>query len=81
VPLTRRRSRHRRPLAEGRRPQPKAGAKTKARPKSGPKATNAEESLGDQAKDIEVGLAKDLVATADGRRTLRTVSGTLLGKK
>ena len=63
------------------RPQPKAGAKTKARPKSGPKAKKSEESLGDQAKDIGIGLAKDLFTTADGRRTLRTVFGTLLGKK
>ena len=28
-----------------------------------------------------IGLAKDLFTTADGRRTLRTVFGTLLGKK
>ena len=40
-----------------------------------------EKSVGDQAKDIGIGLAKDLFTTADVRRTLRTVFGTLLGKK
>jgi hypothetical protein len=66
------------------RPQGRAagGTKTKAPPKSGRKAKSAsEKSVGDQAKDIGMGLAKDLFTTADGRRTLRTVFGTLLGKK
>ncbi len=57
-------------------------AKTTARPKSRPKASKkSEKSMGDQAKDIGIGLAKDLFTTADGRRTLRTVFGTLLGRK
>jgi hypothetical protein len=32
-------------------------------------------------KDTAIGLGKDLFTTADGRRTLRTVFGTLFGKK
>ena len=57
-------------------------AKTTARPKSRPKASKkSEKSMGDQAKDIGIGVAKDLFTTADGRRTLRTVFGTLLGRK
>ena len=63
------------------RVQPKVGAKTKARPKPRPKTKKSEESFGDQAKDVGIGLAKDLFTTADGRRTLRTVFGTLLGRK
>jgi DNA helicase HerA-like ATPase len=65
------------------RPQgrPGAGPKTKARPKSPSKTKKPDESLGDQAKDIGIGLAKDLFTTADGRRTLRTVFGTLLGRR
>jgi hypothetical protein len=65
------------------RPQGQAGAgsKPKARPKSPSKRKRPDESLGDQAKDIGIGLAKDLFTTADGRRTLRTVFGTLLGRK
>jgi uncharacterized protein len=59
-----------------------AGAKTKARPKSRPKTSKkSEKSMGDQAKDVGIGLAKDLFTTADGRRTLRTVFGTLLRRK
>jgi hypothetical protein len=66
------------------RPERRTGgkAKTTARPKSRPKASKkSEKSMGDQAKDIGIGLAKDLFTTADGRRTLRTVFGTLLGRK
>ena len=58
-----------------------AGTKSKGRPKPRPKGKASEKSMGDQAKDIGIGLAKDLFTTADGRRTLRTVFGTLLGKK
>ena len=32
-------------------------------------------------KDIGVGFAKDMLTTADGRRTLRTVFGARFGKK
>ena len=32
-------------------------------------------------KDIGVGFAKDMLTTADGRRTLRTVFGALFGTK
>lgn len=65
------------------RPEGRAGAATrsKGRPKAHPKGNASEKSMGDQAKDIGIGLAKDLFTTADGRRTLRTVFGTLLGKK
>ena len=72
------------PAREGTtRPEGRAGAgsKSKGRPKPRPKGKAAEKSVGDQAKDIGIGLAKDLFTTADGRRTLRTVFGTLLGKK
>jgi hypothetical protein len=37
--------------------------------------------LGDDVKDIGAGFAKDMLTTADGRRTLRTVFGALFGKK
>jgi DNA helicase HerA-like ATPase len=40
-----------------------------------------EDSVGEQVKDIGVGFAKDMLTTADGRRTLRTVFGALFGKK
>jgi DNA helicase HerA-like ATPase len=72
------------PAQEGTtRPEGRAGAGTrsKGRPKPRPKGKASEKSMGDQAKDIGIGLAKDLFTTADGRRTLRTVFGTLLGKK
>jgi len=36
---------------------------------------------GDHVKDIATGFAKDMLTTADGRRTLRSVFGTLFGKK
>ena len=44
-------------------------------------AATKEDSLGEQVKDVGVGFAKDMLTTADGRRTLRTVFGTLFGKK
>jgi hypothetical protein len=72
------------PAREGTtRPEGRAGAgtKPKGRPRPRPKGKASEKSMGDQAKDIGIGLAKDLFTTADGRRTLRTVFGTLLGKK
>jgi hypothetical protein len=50
----------------------KAGTRTKA---------GADGGLADDVKDIGVGFAKDMLTTADGRRTLRTVFGALFGKK
>ena len=62
--------------------RPPEGMKPKPKAKPEPKPSSKDErSLGDHAKDIGVGFAKDLFTTADGRRTLRTVFGTLLGKK
>ena len=56
-------------------PKPNAPKKTAAAPK------RSEPSSGDQVKDIATGFAKDMLTTADGRRTLRSVFGTLFGKK
>ncbi|MCI0635965.1 MAG: DUF853 domain-containing protein [Actinobacteria bacterium] len=39
------------------------------------------DSTGEQLKDVGVGFAKDMLTTADGRRTLRTVFGALFGKR
>ena len=62
------------PTAE---PAPKPAA-----PKKKPTAPKkAESTTGDQVKDIATGFAKDMLTTADGRRTLRSVFGTLFGKK
>ncbi|HEY8018990.1 MAG TPA: helicase HerA-like domain-containing protein [Actinomycetota bacterium] len=55
--------------------KPKAPGKAASAPKK------AEPSTGDQVKDIATGFAKDMLTTADGRRTLRSVFGTLFGKK
>ena len=52
----------------------KAKPETKAKPGSGG-------GLADDVKDIGVGFAKDMLTTADGRRTLRTVFGALFGKR
>ncbi|HSL09956.1 MAG TPA: helicase HerA-like domain-containing protein [Actinomycetota bacterium] len=78
-------------------PAPEAGAdapsergtpteRATGEPKEPPGATerdgaSRDRSIGDHAKEIGVGFAKDLFTTADGRRTLRTVFGTLLGRK
>jgi uncharacterized protein len=51
------------------------GAKGTSRTK-----TPAGKSMGDHVKETGIGLAKDLFTTADGRRTLRTIFGTLLGR-
>jgi uncharacterized protein len=50
-------------------------------PRPKPTAAKKDDSLGDQVKDVGIGFAKDMLTTADGRRTLRTVFGTLFGKK
>jgi hypothetical protein len=56
-------------------PKPKAPRKAATTPKK------TEPTTGDQVKDIATGFAKDMLTTADGRRTLRSVFGTLFGKK
>ena len=60
-------------------PPPPANPK----PASAAKASKTEPEGGivDAVKDIGVGFAKDMLTTADGRRTLRTVFGALFGKK
>ena len=58
------------------RPSGRAKVSTKTKPK-----TDSASGLGDDVKDIGVGFAKDMLTTADGRRTLRTVFGALFGKK
>ena len=58
-------------------PAPKPKAPRKA---SAPSA-KAQPSAGDHVKDIATGFAKDMLTTADGRPTLRSVFGTLFGKK
>ncbi|MEO8477218.1 MAG: helicase HerA-like domain-containing protein [Actinomycetota bacterium] len=49
--------------------------------KKAPATKKAGPSTGDQVKDIATGFAKDMFTTADGRNTLRSVFGTLFGKK
>lgn len=64
--------------------KPPATTKPKGstKPKSSTKPNAADDGgLADDVKDIGVGFAKDMLTTADGRRTLRTVLGTLFGKK
>ena len=60
------------------KPKPKLSGSAKASIKSKP-ATDGE--IGEDVKAIGVGFAKDMLTTADGRRTLRTVFGALFGKK
>ena len=57
-------------------PKPSGTAKVSTKPKAG-----SGSGLGEDVKDIGVGFAKDMLTTADGRRTLRTVFGALFGKK
>ena len=59
-------------------PTPKAA---KPPPAAKPAKPKQDDSLGEQVKDVGIGFAKDMLTTADGRRTLRTVFGTLFGKK
>ena len=58
--------------------KPKASGTAKTRTQ---KKTASGVGLADDVKDIGVGFAKDMLTTADGRRTLRTVFGALFGKK
>ena len=60
------------------KPRPKAESKPKATSGSKPKEGDG---VGDQVKGVAVDFAKDMLTTADGRKTLRSVFGTLFGKK
>ena len=64
----------------GRPVEPVASGRAKPSPKS---STRREDDGGivDDVRDVGVGFAKDMLTTADGRRTLRTVFGALFGKK
>jgi hypothetical protein len=64
------------PPEQASEPKPKAAPKPKAEPK--PQASD--KSVGDHMKEAGIGLAKDMLTTEDGRRTLRTVFGALFGK-
>ncbi|MGZ8598053.1 MAG: helicase HerA-like domain-containing protein [Actinomycetota bacterium] len=57
-------------------PKPSGKAKVSTKPK-----VDSGSGLGEDVKDIGVGFAKDMLTTADGRRTLRTGFGALVGKK
>jgi DNA helicase HerA-like ATPase len=59
-------------------PKPKPSGSAKASTKSKPVTDGG---IVDDVKDVGVGFAKDMLTTADGRRTLRTVFGALFGKK
>lgn len=63
-----------------------AGVGAETTPESAPEAETPKpaaknDSMGEQVKDIGIGFAKDMLTTADGRNTLRTVFGALFGKK
>jgi DNA helicase HerA-like ATPase len=68
------------------KPKPKAKPKPKPKPSGSAKASTKSKpvtdgGIADDVKDVGVGFAKDMLTTADGRRTLRTVFGALFGKK
>jgi DNA helicase HerA-like ATPase len=74
------------PGAPPAQPAPKPTVKPKAKPSGSAKVSTktkpaGREGIGEDVKDIGVGVAKDMLTTADGRRTLRTVFGALFGKK
>jgi len=58
------------------RPKPRGRAKVPTKRSPAPDG-----GLADDVKDIGVGFAKDMLTTADGRRTLRTVFGALFGRR
>ncbi len=67
-------------------PPPSATPKSKPKPSGSAKASTrakpaADVGVAEEVKDIGVGFAKDMLTTADGRRTLRTVFGALFGRK
>ena len=55
--------------------------RTPPKPKTSRPKPPSKDGVADDMKDIGVGFAKDMLTTADGRRTLRTVFGALFGKK
>ncbi len=63
------------------KPAPSAKRTNASRRSTRTKATTGDDGLADDVKDIGVGFAKDMLTTADGRRTLRTVFGALFGRK
>ena len=65
------------PAPRSTKPPPKAPAPAPAKRTPAKKG----DSVGEQLKGVGVGFAKDLLTTADGRRTLRTVFGALFGKR
>ena len=69
------------PSAAAPTPTAMPAPKTKAPRKASAPSAKVEPSAGDHVKDIATGFAKDMLTTADGRRTLRSVFGTLFGKK
>jgi DNA helicase HerA-like ATPase len=71
------------PSPAGEAAKPKASGTAKAGTKSKPETAKPGSGgdLADDVKDIGVGFAKDMLTTADGRRTLRTVFGALFGKR
>jgi DNA helicase HerA-like ATPase len=62
-----------------RAPEPKRPRKAAGRAKASTERNTGD--LADDVRDIGVGFAKDMLTTADGRRTLRTIFGALFGKK
>jgi len=61
------------------------GTTARRKPKSSGKSKRSADrtsgGVGDDVKDTVIGFGKDLLTTADGRRTLRSVFGVLFGKK
>ena len=55
--------------------------RTPPKPRTSKTKLASKDGIADDVKDIGVGFAKDMLTTADGRRTLRTVFGALFGKK
>jgi uncharacterized protein len=68
------------PAGEGPRPAPKQAPAKAEEAKASKARPKPDGGLAEDAKDIGVGFVKDLLTTADGRRTLRTVFGALFKK-
>jgi DNA helicase HerA-like ATPase len=60
--------------------KPPKKTSTRRAPKRQPAAKKGE-TIGEAVKETAIGFGRDLFTTEDGRRTLRTVFGTLFGKK
>ena len=69
------------PAGEAAKPKASRTAKAGTKAKTGTTKPGSGGGLADDVKDIGVGFAKDMLTTADGRRTLRTVFGALFGKR